>query len=108
MKIFTRHIAFLLLLVSAFFIVPKEVIHELGCHGDTIDIPHSHTTGIAVETVHHHCDVLQLFFSPFDDSVFAYEFKLTQVFFAFPASAVGDFFFDIFHSYEIRGPPSVT
>jgi hypothetical protein len=51
--------AFLLLLVFALLLAPKELLHELH-HSDTSDCFPVAGTDHQVDTAHHHCDALQL------------------------------------------------
>lgn len=101
---FRKYISFLLLLASTLFIVPKEYLHELQHHTDTVDVP-VHTSETTVGSIHHHCDVLQLFVEPFDN------FK-QDLFFAnfllFENAAVfilPHFDTQVNKAFSIRGPP---
>src|SRR5688572_13116212 len=60
-----KSVSFILLLAVLSFILPKELIHELTCHEDSTDHCVSAGENDIVSTVHTHCDVLQLFISPF-------------------------------------------
>jgi len=62
---FTRHISVFLLLISTLFIVPRELVHELTSHTDSHDEACSPFDGITITTLHHHCDILQVYESPF-------------------------------------------
>lgn len=108
MILFNRYIAFFLLLCSCFFIVPKELVHEFSCHNDSVDKGHFNTTGTSVETIHHHCDILQLFISPFTKADATNELcgiRLTEKILTFVLII---FSYDVFHSFEIRGPPALA
>jgi len=58
--------AITLLLVSAFYILPLNLFHELACHdGHTVHCT-INSDGEIVSEQHHHCPVLQLTDSPFE------------------------------------------
>jgi hypothetical protein len=102
-----KAVSFILLIAGSFFILPKELIHELSCHEDSIDHCIFRGENDTISTIHTHCDVLQLFISPFS--------LLTQ--YAGFAEAIHYFNFFIFNLnspvaslnnvFEIRGPPTV-
>lgn len=52
--------ALLLLLVSGYFVVPAELVHELSFHEDTSDAFCESGDDLSIGTEHHHCEVLQL------------------------------------------------
>jgi len=55
---FNRHISILLLVVFAFVLTPKSVVHDMFAgHTDTVcDFDH-HKGGIHIEAKHTHCDL---------------------------------------------------
>ena len=58
--------AITLLLVSAFYILPLNLFHELACHdGNTVPCT-VNLEGQIISEQHHHCPVLQLTDSPFE------------------------------------------
>lgn len=65
MRKFQKHLAVILLFAASLLVIPKELVHELSCHRDTVDVCGAPTGLPALSTVHHHCDLLQFFISPF-------------------------------------------
>jgi hypothetical protein len=60
-----RHISIFLLLISTLLVVPKDLVHELTSHTDSHDEVCQAADGVSISTLHHHCDILQVFESPF-------------------------------------------
>lgn len=54
-----------LLGAASLFVFPPQLLHEFACHADSIDSHQCGTDKTAVSTQHQHCDILQLFFSPY-------------------------------------------
>jgi hypothetical protein len=104
---FNKHISVFLLLVSSLFTVPKELLHELSFHKDTIDHCYANPTGaFAVSAIHHHCDILEVFVQPYHASDEALLFSQTAKIisqYSFNAPSVS---FETVDSFEIRGPPA--
>lgn len=61
-----RYISILLLVCFLPIVTPKEFIHDLFGHEDTIDHYHS---DITIEKIHKHCSILQVTFSSFLSSL---------------------------------------
>jgi len=60
-----KHISFFLLALSTLFIVPKGLVHELTAHTDSHDEKHHPLSGYSFTTIHHHCEILQVYESPY-------------------------------------------
>ena len=108
MRPFNKHIAVLLLLISTLFVVPKEVLHELNCHHDTVDTHCTPADSLALSIIHHHCEILQVFVQPYNAA------DATQVFtnvvkiishYSFNAHL---FSVEIVQRFVIRGPPAAV
>jgi hypothetical protein len=56
--------AFFFLLISGYFVVPAELVHELTFHEDTEDVACDPGSGLNLSAEHHHCETLQLFVPP--------------------------------------------
>ncbi len=54
-----------LLGAASLFVFPPQLLHEFACHADSVDSHQCGTEETSVSTQHQHCDVLQLFFSPY-------------------------------------------
>ncbi|MFI5217878.1 MAG: hypothetical protein ACHQNT_00200 [Bacteroidia bacterium] len=108
MNCIKKHIAVFLLFTSSLFIIPKELVHEFSCHADTIDLIHCANSSDAVGNIHHHCDILQVFISPFSDTNSNIDFSAICFITAKYNFSVIDFSFDVFRSLEIRGPPAIS
>ena len=105
MQVFKKYIAVLLLLISTLFVVPKELLHELAFHHDTADTHCAPADGEAIDVVHHHCDILQLFVQPYDAVV-------ASVLFSNSAKIISHYNFislsfsaEVVRQFIIRGPP---
>ncbi len=88
--------------------VPKELLHELTCHQDTTDAHCTTTEGLAISTIHHHCDILQQFITPFNSTdatiVFSNVVKLISHYCFNELS----FSAEVVQRFVIRGPPSIV
>jgi hypothetical protein len=59
-QIFKRHIAFFLLLVFNWVLLPASLSHEIFADHEDTDCHFDHTTTTtSVESIHTHCDVFQ-------------------------------------------------
>jgi len=109
LKYFRQFISVFLLLISALFIVPKELIHELSSHHDTIDICHNDGGNeAALSNEHHHCDILEVFVQPYDAPDTGVLFSaVTEIIsqYIFISSSPA---FEAVDSFSIRGPPSFS
>jgi hypothetical protein len=72
-----KYISFFLLAVSSLFIVPKGLVHELTSHVDSHDENHQAGAGLNFTTIHHHCEILQVYESPFHTSDPVFQFVAT-------------------------------
>ncbi|MGA2822857.1 MAG: hypothetical protein ABSE72_04960 [Bacteroidales bacterium] len=61
-----RYISILLLVCFLPVVTPKEFIHDLFGHEDTLDHYHS---DITIEKIHKHCSIFQISFSIFISSL---------------------------------------
>ncbi|MEP7169471.1 MAG: hypothetical protein ABI855_08900 [Bacteroidota bacterium] len=105
MKKFSKHISILLLFISGLFIVPKELVHELTFHEDTIDHCSITCEGFAISNIHHHCDILQVFVPPYhasDGTVLISDFTKIISHYSFNVLPVS---LETGDSFVIRGPP---
>ncbi|HKR07412.1 MAG TPA: hypothetical protein VJY62_22450 [Bacteroidia bacterium] len=104
---FNKHISVLLLLISSLFIVPKELLHELSFHDDTNDHCCTNSIGdFAIGTVHHHCDILEVFVPPYHASGETILFSQATEIISHYSFNAPSFSFEIVDSFEIRGPPA--
>ncbi len=108
MQLLKKYIAFLLLLISTLFVVPKELLHELTCHEDTVDTHCTQTDGLAISTAHHHCDVLQVFVPPFNTSDATVHFSTAVKISTHYCFNTLTFSAEVVQRFVIRGPPSVS
>jgi hypothetical protein len=97
-----------MLLVITAFCVPKELLHELHHHTDTIDNNYTANSNKEVGSKHIHCDVFQ-----FNGQVLFYSYQLfsfTEDFTPYTYSSV--FYDDYFHQSTCdnfqRGPPKLV
>lgn len=93
------------MLLSTLFVVPKEVLHELTCDHDTIDIHVAAADGFAISTIHHHCDILQLFVPPYFAPDYYIDICPPQQSFAYHLIPLAFFSPEVFQKSHIRGPP---
>lgn len=97
------------MLISTLFIVPKELLHELSFHEDTDDHCFNNSTNnFSISTIHHHCDVLEVFVQPydaFDETVLFSETVNIISHYTFNAPLVS---FEINDPFAIRGPPAIA
>jgi hypothetical protein len=101
-----KSFSFILLLAVLTFILPKELIHELSCHKDSVDHCISGGENDIVSNIHTHCDVLQLFISPFSLITQQTRFAATVFYFKFLIFNHKFPTADLFQVFEIRGPPA--
>jgi len=104
---FNKHIAVLLLLISSFFVVPKELLHELSFHDDAVDhCVNNLNDGLTLSNEHHHCDILQVFVPPYhtsDESILFSQVLEIISHYTFNAPWIS---FEIADAFVIRGPPT--
>jgi len=104
---FNKHIAVLLLLISSLFVVPKELLHELSFHDDTVDhCVNNLTDGLTLSNEHHHCDILQVFVPPYHTSDGAILFSQVVENISRYTFNAPSFSFEIADAFVIRGPPA--
>ena len=107
MKHFAKHISVLLLLISFLFIVPKELLHELSFHDDTVDhCINNSKDGLTLSNIHHHCDILQVFVPPYHASEGLSTFSQTAEIISHYSFIAPSFSFEIADAFIIRGPPA--
>ncbi len=103
---FKRHIAVVLLLACTFFVVPKELLHELTCHDDTVDTHCIPTDGLAISTIHHHCDIFQVFVQPYNASDASMNFSNAVRIIEHYSFNDLSFSVEVVQRFVIRGPPA--
>ncbi len=96
-----------LLGAASLFVFPPQLLHELTCHADSTDNHLCGTEETTVSPQHQHCDILQLFFSPyqpekkdfaFDAFLFPFKRTVPEVRIALPGCILSE---------NSRGPPSL-
>jgi hypothetical protein len=97
----------LLLIVAIQFVFPPQLLHEWACHADTVDSHLCGTEETAISTQHQHCDILQLFFSPYqperkDFDLADFQFRFQPSVQGTGAALAGNRLFQ-----KNRGPPAV-
>ncbi len=97
----------LLLGAASLFVFPPQLLHEFACHADSIDSHQCGTEETTVSAQHQHCDILQLFFSPYQAE--KKEIAFTSVPFPFKRNGIASCFAlnGCFLSDKNRGPPTV-
>lgn len=98
----------LLLAATTLFVFPPQLLHEFTCHADSADSHQCGTEETAVSTQHHHCDILQLYFSPYhpekkDFAFDSYQFPCKRTVHQQDVALNG-----CFHSDKNRGPPAFS
>lgn len=83
MKKIDQYISILLLVCFLPIVTPKEFIHDLFGHEDTIDHYHS---AVTIEKVHKHCSILQVTFSSFISGlkIFCLKKEVNDCLYSFP------------------------
>ncbi|TRZ71660.1 MAG: hypothetical protein D4R97_06510 [Bacteroidetes bacterium] len=78
-----RYISIFLLVCFLPVVTPREFIHDLLGHEDTLDIYHSTAT---LEKLHKHCSILQVTFSSFVSYLknFLFQKEFYNSFYSFP------------------------
>lgn len=96
-----------LLGAASLFVFPPQLLHEFTCHTDSTDNHVCATEETTVSPQHQHCDILQLFFSPYrpEKKDFAFDVFLSPFKSTTPeeCSAQNGCLF----SDKNRGPPSL-
>jgi hypothetical protein len=77
MRILRVSISILLLVLMTFTAVPKEVIHGLYGHEDTIEQEYLTKAPMHIEPVHHHCEMLTFTAFPFLGTYLSADHPLT-------------------------------
>jgi hypothetical protein len=102
-----RYLAIGLLLVMGVYSVPKELLHELHHHTDTVDSPFTSNNTREISTKHIHCDVFEfngpvLFYS---FQIFTFSVDFTPYIYS-PDLSTKDYFQYFTPDNLQRGPPS--
>ncbi len=69
MRITRAYFSAILLAIICFSITPKEFIHDLYDHSDTIENEYCLKGILHVEAIHHHCEMLNYSAFPFDGNI---------------------------------------
>ena len=99
---------FVFILVSSFFVVPKELVHELLSHDHSTDVCADFGENPAVGNEHHHCDFLQLSLPPYtatDEVACVVDHTINRLPVLFDSYRPS---FELPGCFVIRGPPSLT
>ena len=107
MNHFKRHISFFLIIVLSVLIIPKESLHELTDHHDTIDACFNHGENNQIGNNHQHCDVLQLNTPPLFSFFNTFLIHVSSVKFSFNVSNDNFYLANHFNLHYLRGPPTV-
>lgn len=94
-----------LLGAASLFVFPPQLLHEFTCHADSIDSHLCGTDETVVSPQHQHCDILQLFFSPYQHTKKDFAFCPTPFPFCRPIAAERFAKSGYFFSDKNRGPP---
>ncbi|MGI8892389.1 MAG: hypothetical protein ACR2GN_02905 [Bacteroidia bacterium] len=104
---FRQALSIFFLCVFAIITVPKELIHELHHHEDTLHIECSRDfSGTRVEDHHIHCDYLNFEFKPFNSESFFPLNYFTVDFTELVTRTINDSFSPPESVNYLRGPPS--
>jgi hypothetical protein len=106
MRILRTYFSVVLLAVICFSITPKEFIHDLYDHSDTIENDYCLKGILHVEVVHHHCEMLNYAAFPFDGTI--ENAPLNNLWVAVSQPLIIDYAFvklDRFNLSPLRGPP---
>ncbi len=107
-RTFQKSIALFLLAVISFFITPKELIHELHHHEDSMDVLCMDACKDHVSEQHQHCDVLQLTTPPLYHHVASFSFNVVSIPFSFLVKSTTSYVADRAFSFYLRGPPEIA
>ena len=102
-----RYVAILMLLVMTAYSVPKELLHELHHHVDTVDRPFKSGAGKEVGTKHIHCDVFNFNGPVLFSSVHFFSFSDDFVPNCYSPSFNDEYFHHVTFDNFQRGPPIV-
>ena len=69
MRALRTYFSVILLAVISFSITPKEFIHDLYDHSDTVENEYCLKGVLHVEGIHHHCEMLNYAAFPFEGNV---------------------------------------
>src|SRR5689334_731899 len=105
---FRTCISFLLLAALSLFITPKELLHELSKHDDTVDVVCHNECSTHVETEHQHCDVLQLSSPPLYNSVTDFSFSSDKLSCLQSFESTSSYHFSCSPFLFFRGPPAIS
>lgn len=103
---FSKHSAVFFLFISSFFIVPKEFLHELSFHEDTHDCSTATNTNLTISNAHRHCDILQVFISPYNANDKIFQFSEITILFSQDCFGIIPISFEIANFFVSRGPPA--
>ena len=102
-----RYVAILMLLVMTAYSVPKELLHELHHHVDTVDAPFKAGNSREVGTKHIHCDVFNFNGPVLLSSIHFFSFSDDFVPNSFSPTFSDEYFHHVTFDNFQRGPPTV-
>jgi len=73
------YLSIVLLAMISFSIMPKEFIHDLYGHTDTMEDEYCLHGILHIEKVHHHCEMLNYAAFPFEENASAISFQPTPL-----------------------------
>lgn len=97
------------MLLGVFMInnTPRDFIHALAGHTDTVDISICHPdNGPAFSEQHRHCDFLQIGMEPYEQADFISLVPSREVIWAFISPAIPELHVTPFRSLSLRAPPA--
>jgi len=106
MRALRTYFSVILLAVLSFAIVPKEFIHDLYDHSDTIEDQYCLHGILHIEGTHHHCEMLGYAAFPFEGIASEIPFNNLPVFGSQPELVNYSFVnLDRFNLSRFRAPP---
>ena|SRR5665213_4270520 len=106
MRLIRTYFSVILLAVISFSILPKEFIHELYDHHDTIESENSLKGLLHLEAIHHHCEMLTYSAFPYLDAAIKSQLQSIPVYFVKPVDKEYGFVkLDRFNLSKFRAPP---
>jgi hypothetical protein len=106
MSVIRTYFSIILLAIVSFSIVPKEFIHELYGHNDSIENEYSLKGVLHFESVHHHCEMLNYAAFPYIDASLQLQFLSVPLYFIKPVTKLYGFVkLDRYNLAQFRAPP---
>ena len=102
-----KYVAYILLFVMTAYSIPKELLHELHHHTDTVDSSYKANASKEINTKHTHCNAFNFDGPVLFYSFYVFNFEDDATYFPFVIASIEPYFIHSLHEHFQRGPPNI-